>query len=99
MRCRCRRRKTRRRECSQRSGIRGGSVEWRGSGDEVAAEAECAFRRATRPHWPQVNADGRENGDMKNGEDIVRQLLLLFKFEGDATEAEVQHTSPAGALL
>src|SRR5208337_860012 len=90
---------TPRRDCPPRSGTQGGPAGWRGSGDEVAAEAERAFRRTTRPHRPQIDADGGKNGDMKNGEDVLRQIFGLLKFEGDSAEAEVQHTSAAGALF
>lgn len=65
----------------------------------MAAEAERAFRRATGPHRLQINADGGKNGDVKNGEDVLRQIFRLLKFERDTAEAEVQHASAAGALL
>jgi len=58
--------------------------------------APSAVRRTT----PASDKRGRgEEWDVKNGEDVLRQIFRLLKFERDTAEAEVQHASAAGALL
>src|SRR5271157_140201 len=80
-------------------GNRDGTAEFPGSGDEVAAEPECAFRRAAGPNRLQIDTDGGKNGDVKDGQNAFREVLRLLKFERDTTEAEVQYTGAASALF
>jgi hypothetical protein len=54
--------------------------------DKGAAEADT-LRGALRPDGLQVYADRRENRDMQNGQDVVREFFLSIEFDGDAAKA------------
>jgi hypothetical protein len=59
---------------------------WGESGDKGATDANT-LRGALRPDGLQVYTDRRENRDMQNGEDIVREFFLGIEFDGDAAKA------------
>jgi hypothetical protein len=45
-------------------------------GDEGAADAEGALRRALKPHRLQIDADRRKNGNVQNGKNAFRNFFL-----------------------
>lgn len=65
----------------------------------MATETERAFSGTAGPDGLQIDTNGRKNGDVQDGEEALREFFGLLKFERDPTEAEVQHTGAASALL
>ena len=65
----------------------------------MAAKAEGAFRSTARPDRPQVNADGRQDGDMENRQDALRELFGLFKLQGNAPKSKIEDASATAALV
>src|SRR5579859_342374 len=69
------------------------------SGDEMAAKAKGAFGGTAGPDWPQIDADGRKNGDMQYGQDALGEFFRLFKLESDATKPEIEDAGATAALV
>ncbi len=65
----------------------------------MATETERAFSGPAGPDGLQIDTNGRKNGDVQDGEEVLREFFGLLKFERDPTEAKVQHTRAASALL
>ena len=47
----------------------------RSSGNEGASDSKTALSGVLFPHGLQIDADGRKNGHVQNGEKILRQIL------------------------
>jgi hypothetical protein len=69
------------------------------SGDEVATEAKGAFGGASRPDWPEIDANGRKNWDMENCQEALRELFRLFKLESNSAEPEIKDPGTPAALV
>ena len=65
----------------------------------MTAKAEGAFRSTSGPNRPKVDADGRKDGDMKNGQDALREIFRLLKLEGNAAKSEVEDAGATAALI
>ena len=65
----------------------------------MAAKAKCPFGGAPGPDWPEIDANGRKDWDMKNCEDALREILRLFKFEGNSAEPEIQDAGSPASLI
>ena len=65
----------------------------------MAAEAEGTFRGAAGPDRAQINADGGKNWDVENCQDALRQLLRLFKLEGNTAKPEIEDAGATAALV
>jgi hypothetical protein len=68
-------------------------------GDEGAADAVGALGGFLGPDGFEVDAHGRKNGDVENGENVFGEIVGGFEFESDAAEAEVEDASAAVALV
>jgi hypothetical protein len=55
-------------------------------GNEGAADAQTALRRALRPNWLETDAHGRKYGDMQHCQDIFGEIFLVLQFDGDTAE-------------
>ena len=65
----------------------------------MTAKAEGAFRSTSGPNRPKVDADGRKDGDMKNGQDALREIFRLLKLEGNAAKSEVEDAGATVTLV
>src|SRR5215468_1248766 len=68
-------------------------------GNEVAAQTEGAFGSLTGPHWPQIDADGGEDGNVEDSEYAFRELFRMLEFEGNSAETKVQNARAPRTLL
>lgn len=65
----------------------------------MAAKAERPFRSSAGPYRPQVDADGREDGDMENCQDAFGEIFRLLELKSDTAKPEIEDASAAGALV
>lgn len=56
----------------------------------MAADAHGAFLGAAGPHRLEEDADGGEDGNVKDGDEAFREIFGVLHFEGDAAKAEIQ---------
>ena len=69
------------------------------SRNEGAADAEAALRGALKPYGLEAYADRRKNGDVQYGHEVFRKIFLGVKFDGDASETEIENTGATCALF
>jgi hypothetical protein len=47
----------------------------------------------------EIDADGRQNGNVKDGEEIRRQFFQGIEFEADSTKTKIEDAGAASSLF